>query len=220
MACRALRTNQRIVNLTSRQLNLDLNGGLSGSHSAKVAAAIEKLSAATGTESRGAIFTRVEVVEFILDLAGYTEDKLLARKRLLEPSFGGGDFLLPAVSRLLRAWRAGKNTGSALDDLGEAIRAVELHQATFESTRTAVIALLIQEGLTKATAVALADCWLITWRFPVDTLAAASSTYVVGNPPYVRQEMIPATLLNEYRGRYPTMYDRADLYTFPSSKGR
>ncbi|MCK9388759.1 MAG: hypothetical protein M0Q22_10275 [Sulfuritalea sp.] len=89
------------MNLTSRQLNLDLNVGLSGAHSAKVAAAIEKLSAATGTESRGAVFTRTEVVEFILDLVGYTEDKPLTRNRLLEPSFGGGDFLLPAVSRLL-----------------------------------------------------------------------------------------------------------------------
>jgi hypothetical protein len=203
--------SKRIMNLTTRQLNLDLNDGLSGSHSAKVAAAIEKLSAATGTESRGAIFTRLEVVEFILDLSGYTEDKLLARKRLLEPSFGGGDFLLPAVSRLLRAWRAGKSTGSALDDLGEAIRAVELHQATFESTHTAVIALLIQEGLTKATAVALADRWLTLGDFLLAPLSGQFD-FVVGNPPYVRQELIPAPLLAEYRGRYQTMYDRADLY--------
>ncbi len=36
--------------------------------------------------------------------------------------------------------------------------------------------------------------------------------FVVGNPPYVRQELIPAPLLAEYRRRYQTMYDRADLY--------
>jgi hypothetical protein len=36
--------------------------------------------------------------------------------------------------------------------------------------------------------------------------------FVVGNPPYVRQELIPAPLLTEYRSRYQTMYDRADLY--------
>ena len=35
---------------------------------------------------------------------------------------------------------------------------------------------------------------------------------VVGNPPYVRQERIPDVLLAEYRSRYATMYDRADLY--------
>ena len=36
--------------------------------------------------------------------------------------------------------------------------------------------------------------------------------FVVGNPPYVRQELIPAPLLAEYRCRYQTIYDRADLY--------
>jgi hypothetical protein len=35
---------------------------------------------------------------------------------------------------------------------------------------------------------------------------------VVGNPPYVRQERIPGPLLAEYRRRYATIYDRADLY--------
>ena len=203
--------SQRMMNLTSRQLNLDLDGGLSGSHSSEVAAAIEKLSAATGTESRGAIFTRIEVVEFILDLVGYTEDKPLGRSRLLEPSFGGGDFLLPAVTRLLRAWRAGKSTRPAIDDLGHAIQAVELHQATFESTRGAVIALLLQEGLTKTNAAALTDRWLTLGDFLLTPLNGTFD-FVVGNPPYVRQELIPAPLLAEYRGRYQTMYDRADLY--------
>ena len=35
---------------------------------------------------------------------------------------------------------------------------------------------------------------------------------MVGNPPYVRQELIPAGVLAEYRARYQTLYDRADLY--------
>lgn len=199
------------MNLTSRQLHLDLDGGLHRPHSARVAAAIEKLSAASGTESRGAIFTRVEVVEFILDLVGYTEDQPLARRRLLEPSFGGGDFLLPAVVRLLRAWRAGGTTKSALDDLGESIRAVELHQETFHATQAALVALLRQEGLAQKTAVALAERWLTHDDFLLAPLSGHFD-FVVGNPPYVRQEMIPAALLEEYRSRYPSMYDRADLY--------
>ena len=44
-------------------------------------------------EERGAVFTRREVVEFILDLAGYTADLSLHTWRVLEPSFGAGDFL-------------------------------------------------------------------------------------------------------------------------------
>lgn len=197
--------------MASRQLHLDLDGGSGRPHSSKVAAAIEKLSTASGAESRGAIFTRLEVVEFILDLVGYTEDKPLAERRLLEPSFGGGDFLLPAITRLLRAWQAGSRPKSALDDLRGAIRAVELHRDTFLSTHAAVIALLEQEGLAPNTAQALADSWLTHGDFLLTHLEGEFD-YIVGNPPYVRQEMIPATLLSEYRGRYPTMFDRADLY--------
>ena len=37
-------------------------------------------------------------------------------------------------------------------------------------------------------------------------------THVIGNPPYVRQELIPDVLMAEYRRRYATIYDRADIY--------
>ncbi|MDP1928422.1 MAG: Eco57I restriction-modification methylase domain-containing protein [Thiobacillus sp.] len=179
--------------------------------SPKASAAIESLSEATGAEGRGAIFTRTEVVNFILDLAGYTEDQPLHAKRLLEPSFGGGDFLLPIVGRLLTTWRAAKNTGSALDDLGDAIRAVELHRETYRTTHAAVISLLRQEGLAARTAVALANRWLSLGDFLLTPLDGRFD-FVVGNPPYVRQELIPAPLLAAYRSRFQTMYDRADLY--------
>lgn len=203
--------SERNMHLAPRQLNFNLNGELSGSHSPMVAAAIEKLSAATGTESRGSVFTRAEVVDFILDLVGYTEDKPLYKNRLLEPSFGGGDFLLPIVGRLLTAWRAAKSSGAVLDDLGDAIRAIELHRETFHSTHAAVVDLLERKGLAARTATALADRWLSQGDFLLAPLNGQFD-FVVGNPPYVRQEMIPAPLLAEYRGRYQTMYDRADLY--------
>ncbi len=194
-----------------KQLNFGFYGELRGAYSPSVAAAIEELSAAAGTESRGAIFTRVEVVDFILDLVGYTEDKPLYENRLLEPSFGGGDFLLPIVGRLLTAWRAAKSTRSALEDMGDALRAVELHRETFHSTHSAVVALLEREGLASSTATALADRWLSQGDFllaPMD----GQFDFVVGNPPYVRQELIATPLLAEYRRRYQTMYDRADIY--------
>jgi len=199
------------VNFVSKQLNFDLYGDMSVPQSPVVAAAVEKLSASTGTESRGAVFTRPEVVDFILDLAGYTEDQPLHEKRLLEPSFGGGDFLLPAVSRLVTAWRAAKRDGSALDDLSDALRAVELHRETFQSTHTAVVSRLQSEGFTAAIAASLADSWLSQGDFLLAPLVGQFD-FVVGNPPYVRQELIPVPLLAEYRARYATMYDRADIY--------
>lgn len=86
-----------------------------------VIAATEALATEGGLEARGAVFTRPEVVDFILNLAGYTENQPLHEKRLLEPSFGGGNFLLPIIQRLLSAWRAAKPKGSAIDDLADAI---------------------------------------------------------------------------------------------------
>ena len=179
--------------------------------SPKVQAAIEQLALNAEANSRGAVFTRREVVDFILDLAGYTENQPLHARRLLEPSFGGGDFLLPIIERLLSAWRAAKPNGSPLDDLVDAIWAVELHHETFRRTHAAVVALLKREGMTANTATALAGRWLSQGDFLLAPLEGKFD-FVVGNPPYVRQELIPAPLLAEYRSRYPTMYDRADLY--------
>lgn len=176
-----------------------------------VMAATEALATEGGLEARGAIFTRSEVVDFILDLAGYTEDQPLHEKRLLEPSFGGGDFLLPIIQRLLSAWRAARLNGTEVDDLGDAIRAVELHHDTFRSTYAAVVALLKREGLSANAATALADRWLSQGDFLLAPLEGQFD-FVVGNPPYVRPELIPAPLLAEYRSRYQTMYDRADIY--------
>ena len=52
-----------------------------------------------GEKARGAIFTRHSVVEFMLDLIGYTPEMSLYTKSLLEPSFGSGRFILAAVDR-------------------------------------------------------------------------------------------------------------------------
>lgn len=162
-------------------------------------------------KARGAVFTRPEVVDFILDLAGYTANKPLHRKRILEPSFGCGDFLLPIIERLLTAWHKTGSNGSLLESLGNAIRAVELHHGTFQNTYASVVVLLEQKGIARETAGALARRWLMQGDFLLTRLDGEFD-FVVGNPPYVRQELIPAQLLAEYRSRYQTMYDRADIY--------
>lgn len=180
--------------------------------SAAVLNAVEELASNSESEARGAVFTRIEVVEFILDLVGYTENQPLYSQRILEPSFGGGDFLLQIVGRLLISWR--KNSGNPfliVAELGDAIRAVELHRKTFETTRQAVIEQLKKDGISAQSAISLADLWLVQGDFLLEPLEGQFD-YVVGNPPYVRQELIPAPLLIEYRRRYQTMYDRADIY--------
>lgn len=168
--------------------------------------------AQSGNEERGAVFTRREVVEFILDLVGYTADKQLHRFRILEPSFGHGDFLLPVVERLLTSYRLhSQNLSGAVADLSKAIYAVEVNKDSIKKTRTAILKALLAHGLSEIDAGRLLDTWIIEGDFLLADLPH-TFTHAVGNPPYVRQELIPDVLMNEYRSRYSTIYDRADLY--------
>ncbi len=176
-----------------------------------VAAAVATLANSGSVDQRGAVFTRKEVVDFVLDLVGYTADQPLVRMSLLEPAFGAGDFLLPAVDRLLAVWRRTGVAATALADLSGCIRAVELHGVTFQQTQQALIGRLRAAGIPLGAARGLTDRWLIQSDFLLAELPDAFDV-VVGNPPYVRQELIPADLLAEYRQRYSTIYDRADLY--------
>lgn len=176
-----------------------------------VTGAVHALATTGGVEARGAVFTRREVVDFILDLSGYTADAPLHSSRLLEPSFGGGDFLLPAIERLLQSWRAANGSKDAFNALSNCIRAVELHHDTFIQAKVLVIAALQDAGISSKDAEALADCWLIQGDFLLADIPGQFD-FVVGNPPYVRQELIPDVLMTEYRARYKTIYDRADLY--------
>jgi hypothetical protein len=98
-----------------------------------------------------------------------------------------------------------------VEELSPSIRAVELHRESIESTRSKLLGLLQEYGVSVADAHRLLDAWIIEGDFLLVELAQ-TFTHVAGNPPYVRQELIPDMLMGEYRARYTTIYDRADLY--------
>jgi hypothetical protein len=197
---------------TAEQVVFDLLDQPSFAKSPEVDEAVRVLASNGGIEERGAIFTRREVVDFILDLIGYSPSQPLFRLSILEPSFGAGDFLIPIVERLLISckellW----SHEDPVQLLASSIRAVELHQVTFQETRNRILDLLITNEISAQAARELCSRWLFQgdfllhdWEMQFDMVA--------GNPPYVRQELIPAPLLSEYRRRFKTMYDRADLY--------
>ncbi|OHC75992.1 MAG: modification methylase PaeR7I [Rhodospirillales bacterium RIFCSPLOWO2_12_FULL_58_28] len=165
-----------------------------------------------GAEKRGAISTRREVVDFILDLIGYTADRPLYEKKLLEPSFGNGDFLLAAIERLIAAYQYGrKQKPLEVASLMSCICSVELHRDTFIATGNRIDALLDTSGFKKNDRRALLDAWLTHGDFLLTSLPG-DFDYVAGNPPYIRQELIPDALMAEYRRRFRTIYDRADIY--------
>ena len=162
--------------------------------------------AESDAESRGAIHTRVEVAEFILDLVGWTEQVDAGSARLLEPSAGEGDFVVPAARRALARLRPGE-----IDRAAGLLKAVEVNTASLEICRARLQEVFREFGWGTAATGEVLDQWLVQADF-LTTPLAGDFTHIVGNPPYIRLEALPKELLKLYRSRWRSLYDRADLY--------
>lgn len=162
-------------------------------------------------KERGAVYTRQETVDFILDLAGYLPARPLHHYTLLEPSFGNGDFLVRAAERLLTAYFRVGSLDTAVHNLSNAIVGFEIDPDAAAETVGRLTRLLSQFGFDVTQTCSLLGAWLRNDDFLLADIRSRFD-FVVGNPPYVRQELIPDRLLAEYRSRYETIYDRADLY--------
>ena len=159
-------------------------------------------------ETHGVVLTKPHIVELILDLAGYSVERDLPSMRLLDPACGHGAFLLPAIDRLMAVARAGRVKPARL---ANCIRAFDIDETHVGITRAAVEDRLRAHGVSGSASLQLAETWI---RHEDFLLARSPATFdaVVGNPPYVRIEQIASELQAEYRGRYQSLYDRADLY--------
>ncbi len=158
--------------------------------------------------SVGEVFTQRWVVEWILDLAGYTADTRLHELVIVEPSCGSGAFLIPMVERLLESCAADSISIAAL---GAAVWACDTHLPSVEKARKQVRALLVRHGLSRSRSKQLA----LQWIHHADYLLGSDvpkADIVVGNPPYVRHDDIPAHLVGQYRSSWTTMKGRCDLY--------
>ncbi len=157
----------------------------------------------------GEVFTRRWVVEFILDLVGYTADRDLGAQVLVEPSCGTGAFLGPVVDRLIESAR---QHDRPLDEIQGAVRAFDLLDTNAAIARRNVSRQLVEAGLDRDQAGVVAASWVTTTDFLLSDHELESSDYVVGNPPYVRLESVPDDRMAAYRAICPTMRGRADLY--------
>jgi len=158
-------------------------------------------------ERHGVVLTKRHVVELILDMCGYLEDRDLVSLRFLEPACGHGAFVTPAVERLARA---ATRRGEPWQALGGCVRAYDIDADHVAATRAACAAALQAAGASSEEAGALARTWIQQADFLLAPMEAAD--VVVGNPPYVRIEQIAPALLRRYRSAYSTLFDRADLY--------
>jgi methylase of polypeptide subunit release factors len=158
-------------------------------------------------ETHGVVLTKPHVVQLILDLVRYTAARPLASLRLLEPACGTGAFLVPAVERLLVAAR---RDGVKPADLGHQVEAYDIDPGHVAASRAAVVKVLQEQDVPTRVARRLSEQWVREGDF----LLAHVEPFdvVVGNPPYIRIEQLAPAIQAEYRRRYTSLYDRADLY--------
>ena len=147
----------------------------------------------------GDVFTSPEVVSYMLDLVGYTANKDLSKTSILEPSCGEGEFVIEIVRRL---WESSRRFG--FDGKTAFLSNVFAYDID-EAKITSCCGRIEELGLS----------------FPLDgnirqsdflTADIRSFDIVVGNPPYIRYEQIPAELLSHYKQQFHTFHYRADLY--------
>ena len=159
-------------------------------------------------EVHGVVLTKPHIVDLILDLAGYKQTKDLMAMRLLEPSCGHGAFLVPVARQLMEAFR---HSDAGLASLNGAITAFDIDLEHVEVTKAALIDVVRSYGFKASESRTLVDHWVFEGDF---LLAGLSPDFdvIVGNPPYIRIEQIAPELQSEYRRRFVSLYDRADLY--------
>jgi adenine-specific DNA-methyltransferase len=158
----------------------------------------------------GEVFTKRWVVDLILDLCDYRPDLDLTKLRVVEPSVGSGAFLGPILDRLIAA-RAKHEADAPWLSLLPCIRSWDLQAEHVVASRRLAVGMLTDAGCVAKDAQMLADAWVHAADFLL-TSHERNADLVVGNPPYIRIEDIPAELLQTYREACPTMAGRADIF--------
>ena len=169
--------------------------------------------------THGEVFTRRWVVDLILDLAGYRAADDLGASVIVEPACGAGAFLVPIAERLAESCT---RHGRSLADLGQAIRAFDVLDRNVDAARESVAARLVELGQPADVAASLSSQWVSRGDFLLGDCGfdgSLQADFVVGNPPYVRLEDVPAEVSAAYRSECSTMRGRADIYVGFFEKG-
>lgn len=147
----------------------------------------------------GDVFTNKEVVEFMLDLVGYTEERDLREISVLEPSCGEGEFILEILKRLRNS---AKKFGFAFKTA--ALRNVSGFDLDFKKIEICKIRINTTFPEFCISDIVNAKDFLSTDLSPCDI--------IVGNPPYVRYERLTDSMKKDYKQKFKTFHYRSDLY--------
>lgn len=154
----------------------------------------------------GEVFTNTNVVQYILNEVGYTAQQDLKTIKILEPASGKGAFAKEIITRLYQS--SLKYKFPFADSLIANVRFFELDSNAYRGLLESVDNLV--EGLTgKKSNIGSEICVqadYLSYEFPT------KFNCIVGNPPYIRHELIPDVSKRNYRDKFSTFKHRADLY--------
>lgn len=172
----------------------------------------------------GTVYTPAHLVEFILDLAGYTADSPIESRALLDPACGCGAFLELAARRLVDRWRRlhprldvprllaileNSLVGLDKDRRAAALAARVVRHTVGELVgQEHVPETLFDTNVTQSDFLDAPHSQLDLFR----PRAERTYDFIVGNPPYVTTTRLSGDEKNQLRDRYVTAHGRLDLY--------
>lgn len=135
----------------------------------------------------------------MLDLIGYTSDKNLSKYRILEPSFGYGDFLVEIQNRLIQSSKIFNFDAS--EAMSRNVYGCEIDGAKYNKC---INTLRVSMPNFVPSKLKNEDFLFSEWDTKFD--------FIIGNPPYIRYENIPTEARNSYKAKFLTFHYRCDLY--------
>ena len=156
--------------------------------------------------NHGEVFTKLDVVDYLLDEVDYLSTKNLNNVRILEPASGQGAFAIEIINRLIKS--SIKFNFDFIEALNHNVRLFEIDKSNFESLKKNILKYIQSNGFSIEKINSLifsnSDYLLYETDFTFDC--------IVGNPPYIRHEIIDSELKSIYKKIFPTFKYRADLY--------
>jgi type I restriction-modification system DNA methylase subunit len=146
----------------------------------------------------GVVFTNSNVVSFILDEVGYCNDINLKNIRILEPAAGNGSFAFEIIKRLYNS-----SIIYQFDFISALKKNVRFVEVDAQSCSHLIVR--INHFLTKNNI----DHQIHEGDEIINTDFLTHYFYeyfdcIVGNPPFIRHELIPEKYKKEYRKRFKT----------------
>lgn len=165
---------------------------------------------------KGEIFTKNQIVHFMIAASGIPHAITARKTRILEPSCGQGEFLIHLAKILCDELKKTSDKLS-LTELGQKIVGYEISDSNLRVAREKLKKVL-SDHFSENDSNYLVESWLRHEDFLLAECEGQFS-HVIGNPPYIRVENIPKPILSLYRQKFPTMSDRADIYIGFFEKG-